>query len=79
MKSIFYISLTASAKLIGAGLATIGVVGAGAGIGIVFAGYYLLQLEILWKKDAYSIRIIRICFMWGYGIISYYDGFFNSI
>jgi len=38
MNTIFYISLTASAKSIGAGLATIGVVGAGAGIGIVFAG-----------------------------------------
>jgi len=38
MKSIFFISLTSAAKTIGAGLATIGVVGAGAGIGIVFAG-----------------------------------------
>jgi len=36
--SIFFLSLTAAAKFIGAGLATIGVVGAGAGIGIVFAG-----------------------------------------
>lgn len=34
----FFISLTTAAKSIGAGLATIGVVGAGAGIGIVFAG-----------------------------------------
>lgn len=38
MKSIFYLSFTTSAKAMGAGLATIGVVGAGAGIGIVFAG-----------------------------------------
>jgi F-type H+-transporting ATPase subunit c len=38
MQSIFYITLTTSAKLIGSGLATIGVIGAGAGIGIVFAG-----------------------------------------
>lgn len=30
-------ALTSSAKYIGAGLATIGVIGAGAGIGIVFA------------------------------------------
>lgn len=36
--SIFFLSMTQSAKLMGAGLATIGVVGAGAGIGIVFAG-----------------------------------------
>lgn len=32
MKSIFFLTFTSSAKLIGAGLATIGVVGAGAGI-----------------------------------------------
>src|SRR3546814_8771695 len=38
MNTIFFISLTTAAKSIGAGLATIGVVGAGAGIGIVFAG-----------------------------------------
>jgi len=37
MTTIFFITLTTAAKYIGAGLATIGVVGAGAGIGIVFA------------------------------------------
>jgi F-type H+-transporting ATPase subunit c len=37
MKGIFYVTITTAAKYIGAGLATIGVVGAGAGIGIVFA------------------------------------------
>lgn len=36
--NIFYVSLTAAAKSMGAGLATIGVIGAGAGIGIIFAG-----------------------------------------
>lgn len=41
MNSVFYLSLTTAAKSIGAGLATIGVVGAGAGIGIVFAGLVL--------------------------------------
>jgi F-type H+-transporting ATPase subunit c len=41
MKSIFFVTFTSSAKFIGAGLATIGVVGAGAGIGIVFAGLVL--------------------------------------
>lgn len=38
MKTTLFLALTSSAKLIGAGLATIGVIGAGAGIGIVFAG-----------------------------------------
>lgn len=37
MNTIFYLSLTSSAKFIGAGLATIGVVGAGVGIGLVFS------------------------------------------
>jgi F-type H+-transporting ATPase subunit c len=37
MDTIFFLSLTASAKYIGAGLATIGVVGAGVGIGLVFS------------------------------------------
>jgi F-type H+-transporting ATPase subunit c len=41
MKSLFFISLTTAAKYIGAGLATIGVVGAGIGIGIVFASLVL--------------------------------------
>jgi len=36
--SIFFLAMTKSAKYIGAGLATIGVVGAGAGIGIIFCG-----------------------------------------
>lgn len=38
MKSIFFLSLTTGAKYIGSGLAVIGVVGAGAGIGTIFAG-----------------------------------------
>jgi F-type H+-transporting ATPase subunit c len=41
MKTIFYISIVTAAKSIGAGLATIGVVGAGAGIGIVFGALVL--------------------------------------
>lgn len=36
MNTIFFLAITTAAKSIGAGLATIGVVGAGAGIGIVF-------------------------------------------
>ena len=38
MKTIFFLTFTTSAKFIGAGLATIGVIGAGAGIGVVFPG-----------------------------------------
>jgi F-type H+-transporting ATPase subunit c len=41
MNTAFFLALTNSAKYIGAGLATIGVIGAGTGIGIVFAGLLL--------------------------------------
>lgn len=37
-KTVFYITIVTAAKLIGAGLATIGSGGAGIGIGVVFAG-----------------------------------------
>ncbi len=40
-EKLIFFNITTSAKFIGAGLATIGVVGAGAGIGIVFAGLLL--------------------------------------
>ena len=41
MKSIFFSSVTTTGKYIGAGLATIGCAGAGAGIGIVFGSLVL--------------------------------------
>jgi len=41
MKSIFFSSVTTTGKYIGAGLATIGCAGAGAGIGIVFGALVL--------------------------------------
>lgn len=41
MKSIFFLAITTAGKSIGAGLATIGCAGAGAGIGIVFGSLVL--------------------------------------
>ena len=41
MKSIFFSAITIAGKSIGAGLATIGCSGAGAGIGIVFGALVL--------------------------------------
>jgi len=41
MKSIFFTAITTTGKFIGAGLATIGCAGAGAGIGIVFGSLVL--------------------------------------
>ena len=52
-KSIFFLSIVSSSKNLGAGLATIGVVGSGAGIGIVFAGLLLAISRILQKKNVY--------------------------
>lgn len=46
----FFLAMTIAAKSIGAGLATIGVVGAGTGIGIVFAGLLIAIARILVKK-----------------------------
>ena len=40
-ESVFYITLVAASKYIGAGMAVIGVVGAGIGIGVIFAGYMI--------------------------------------
>jgi len=39
--SVLYVSLVAASKYIGAGMAVSGVIGAGAGIGIIFAGYMI--------------------------------------
>lgn len=37
-KTVLYITFVTASKFIGAGLATIGVVGAGVGIGVLFSG-----------------------------------------
>ncbi len=61
MKNILFLSLVTSAKYIGAGLATIGVVGAGAGIGIVFSGL-LLGLSRNPSKEAKLMQIALLGF-----------------
>jgi F-type H+-transporting ATPase subunit c len=40
-ESVFFISLVTASKYIGAGLAVSGVIGAGVGIGVIFAGFML--------------------------------------
>ena len=45
--SVFFITITTLGKSIGAGLATIGVVGAGAGIGVLFSGLLIALSRIL--------------------------------
>lgn len=40
-ESVLYVSLVAASKYVGAGMAVSGVIGAGVGIGIIFAGYMI--------------------------------------
>lgn len=61
MNSVFYLALTATGKFIGAGLATIGVTGAGAGIGIVF-GALVLAVSRNPGKEARLIQLTLIGF-----------------
>jgi F-type H+-transporting ATPase subunit c len=61
MNQIFYITLTTAAKSIGAGLATIGVVGAGTGIGVVFAGL-LIAISRNPAKEARLMQIVLLGF-----------------
>ena len=51
MKSVFFLSLTTSAKAIGAGLATIGVIGSGIGIGLVFGALLIAISRNPSKED----------------------------
>ena len=61
MKSVFFLSLTTAAKSMGAGMATIGVTGAGAGIGIVFAGL-LIALSRNPHKEARLVQLTLLGF-----------------
>ena len=56
MNTIFFLSLTTSARYIGAGLATIGVVGAGAGIGIVFGSL----VDAISRNPSKEARLIQL-------------------
>lgn len=61
MNSIFLLSLTQSSKFIGAGLATIGVVGAGAGTGTVFSGL-LIAISRNPQKEQRLIQLTLLGF-----------------
>lgn len=39
--SVFFVTMVSASKYLGAGMAVIGVVGAGIGIGVIFAGYMI--------------------------------------
>jgi len=50
--SVLYVSLVAAAKYIGAGVAVSGVIGAGVGIGVIFAGYLLAYARNPYLQNA---------------------------
>jgi F-type H+-transporting ATPase subunit c len=56
--SILYISLVAAAKYIGAGLAVSGVIGAGVGIGVVFAGFLIAYARNPYLQNALFRNLI---------------------
>lgn len=56
MDTSIFVALTSAAKFIGAGMATSGVIGAGAGIGIVFAGL----LKALCRNPQLEPRLMQI-------------------
>lgn len=61
MNNLFFLTITGGAKFIGAGLATIGVTGAGAGIGIVFSGL-LIGLSRNPAKEAKLMQLALLGF-----------------
>jgi F-type H+-transporting ATPase subunit c len=69
--SVFFLSLVSSAKLVGAGLATIGVVGAGIGIGVVFAAFMnaYARNEFL-KNDLFRYAIIGFALTEAMGLLA---------
>jgi len=50
--NLFYITLVTSSKYIGAGIAVTGVIGAGVGVGVIFAGYLIAVSRNPYLQDA---------------------------
>jgi F-type H+-transporting ATPase subunit c len=71
MANIFFLSLTTSAKYIGAGLATIGVVGAGAGIGVLFSGLILgLSRNPLLENKLFQMALLGFALCEAMGLLA---------
>lgn len=70
-ESVFYLSLVGGAKLLGAGVATIGVIGAGIGIGIIFAGFMLAYArnEML-RNELFRYAIIGFALTEAMGLLA---------
>ena len=71
MSSTFFLTLTTSAKYIGAGLATIGVVGAGASIGVLFSGLILgLSRNPLLENKLFQMALLGFALCEAMGLLA---------
>lgn len=72
--------LLSTGKLIGAGMATIGLTGAGIGIGVVFGAYILgvSRNSFVRTKDV-SLLYNGFCINWSDGVICINDGIFDTL
>jgi F-type H+-transporting ATPase subunit c len=71
MKSIFFSAITTTGKYIGAGLATIGCVGAGAGIGVVFGALVLgISRNPLQEPKLFQITLLGFALCEAMGLLS---------
>lgn len=71
MSTTFFLTLTTAAKYIGAGLATIGVVGAGAGIGVLFSGLILgLSRNPLLENKLFQMALLGFALCEAMGLLA---------
>jgi F-type H+-transporting ATPase subunit c len=69
-----------AAKIIGTGLTTTGLIGAGVGIGVVFGALILgVARNPSLRGQFFYLRYIRFCILRSNGFVCFNDGFFASI
>ena len=69
-----------AAKIIGTGMATTGLIGAGVGIGVVFGALILgVARNPSLRAQLFSYAILGFCFCWSNRIIRINDGFLITI
>jgi len=79
-KTVFYSTMVTAAKYIGAGLATIGVTGAGVGIGVVFAALLLsFGRNPAQEKRLFQLAIFGFALCEAMGLLAVMMAFFNFV
>lgn len=70
-KSLLYLSLASSSKLIASGLAAVGILGSGVGIGLVFGLLVLAQaINPSMKNDLFRTALIGFALVEAMGLLS---------